>query len=312
MTKPNAGLLRTSRLLNLVPYLVSHQGIELEALSKQFAITEEQLLEDLNTLWMCGLPGYTPLELMDLAFDSGFVTIRNADELQNPRALNNEEVVVLLMGLDYLRGQLVEGNNDITATIDKLVTKLAATLKGTLRNNLSAQVSVSAKIRDTILSAIQSQSTVVIEYHSPAQDEVSQRLVHPVDIFSAENHEYIEAFCELSQDYRTFRFDRITTADISESVLSKISPKINLVQEKLTFEVLLLARERDICERLHITSFNHDEHRSHAVMVEGYSQNWLIREIMSLGGSCVLTHPLEVRESIKSRAENALKAYQRP
>jgi len=185
-------------------------------------------------------------------------------------------------------------------------------LKGTLRNNLSAQVSVSAKIRDTILSAIQSQSTVVIEYHSPAQDEVSQRLVHPVDIFSAENHEYIEAFCELSQDYRTFRFDRITTADISESVLSKISPKINLVQEKLTFEVLLLARERDICERLHITSFNHDEHRSHAVMVEGYSQNWLIREIMSLGGSCVLTHPLEVRESITSRAENALKAYQRP
>jgi hypothetical protein len=32
-------------------------------------VENEVIIDDLNTLWMCGLPGYTPLELIDLAFD---------------------------------------------------------------------------------------------------------------------------------------------------------------------------------------------------------------------------------------------------
>ena len=68
---------QTARLLDLVPFLLSHQGISLNDLAKHFNIETEAMLDDLNTLWMCGLPGYTPLELIDLAFDSGYVTIRN-------------------------------------------------------------------------------------------------------------------------------------------------------------------------------------------------------------------------------------------
>ena len=67
-------LSRTARLLDLVPYVASHQGIEIETLAQNFNVTQAQMISDLTTLWMCGLPGYTHLELMDLSFDSGFVT----------------------------------------------------------------------------------------------------------------------------------------------------------------------------------------------------------------------------------------------
>jgi len=83
----SAPLLRTARLLDLVPYLHANQGISLDELAEDFGVSTSQIQSDLTTLWMCGLPGYTPLELMDLEFDSGFVTIRNAKTLSRPRTL---------------------------------------------------------------------------------------------------------------------------------------------------------------------------------------------------------------------------------
>ena len=102
MAKQETGLARTARLLDLVPYLTTHQGIAISELAKTFNATVKEITDDLNTLWMCGLPGYTPLELIDLEFESGFVSIRNAETLAAPRALDRAEALSVYMGLDLL------------------------------------------------------------------------------------------------------------------------------------------------------------------------------------------------------------------
>ena len=104
--KISAPLERTARLLDLVPYISSHQGISLKELSHVFKIDQGQMTKDLTTLWMCGLPGYTPLELMDLDFESGFVTIQNAETLSKPRSISFDEGVALVLGLDLLRSAI--------------------------------------------------------------------------------------------------------------------------------------------------------------------------------------------------------------
>ena len=91
----SAPLLRTARLLDLVPYLNTHQGIALKDLAAHFDITPAQMSADLTTLWMCGLPGYTPLELMDLEFESGYVTIRNATTLSDKFASSSSHTPTL-------------------------------------------------------------------------------------------------------------------------------------------------------------------------------------------------------------------------
>ena len=98
----SAPLLRTARLLDLVPFLHSHQGISLKDLAQHFEVTTKQMSADLTTLWMCGLPGYTHLELMNLNFESGFVTIGNAETLSKPRTITFQEGVALLLGLDLI------------------------------------------------------------------------------------------------------------------------------------------------------------------------------------------------------------------
>ena len=111
-------------MLDLVPYLHAHQGIALSTLAQNFGVSESEMSADLTTLWMCGLPGYTPLELMDLSFDSGFVTIRNAQTLESPRSLNKEEAIALLLGLDLVRSALSSEREDLLSKIDILSQRL--------------------------------------------------------------------------------------------------------------------------------------------------------------------------------------------
>ena len=48
---------RLARLLNLVPDRRARPGIELTEAAVDLAVSERQLREDLELLWVCGLPG---------------------------------------------------------------------------------------------------------------------------------------------------------------------------------------------------------------------------------------------------------------
>ena len=311
MAKTNPGLMRASRLLNLVPFLTAHQGIDIDLLGREFHVSKSELLEDLNTLWMCGLPGYTPLELMDLAFESGFVTIRNAQELQKPRSLNKDEAVALLLGLDYLKGQIDDEASPTTATINALVDKLSASLRKAVAGNLHAQIAISAQFRQMLYLAIAKREPLDIEYHSATRDRTSSRTVHPFDILIVDGAEYVEAYCELSRDYRTFRIERILNIAISSAPQVWIKPESAIVRGKLNFEVEIFNRQRDVSERFNIHAEASQEKSSRRVVIQGFSVDWLVREIMALSGACQLTQPLDVRKAVKARAEKTLEAYKK-
>ena len=121
----SAPLERTARLLDLVPYISSHQGIALKELAAIFGVTQTQMTDDLTTLWMCGLPGYTPLELMDLDFESGFVTIHNAETLAKPRSITFDEGTALILGLDLLRSAIAPDRDDLLKMIEQLSSRLS-------------------------------------------------------------------------------------------------------------------------------------------------------------------------------------------
>jgi Predicted transcriptional regulator len=153
--KISAPLERTARLLDLVPYISSHQGISLKELAQTFKVDQEQMTSDLTTLWMCGLPGYTPLELMDLDFESGFVTIHNAETLSKPRSISFDEGVALVLGLDLLRSAISSDRSDLLERIDLLSQRLAGLIK--LPSALSATALVNQEVSSAISEALKSE-----------------------------------------------------------------------------------------------------------------------------------------------------------
>lgn len=71
---------RLTRLLDLVPYLLANPGAELSVTARSFGITENQLIADLQLLFVCGLPGHGPEDLIEASWEDGTIQLSNADE----------------------------------------------------------------------------------------------------------------------------------------------------------------------------------------------------------------------------------------
>ena len=90
---------RAIRLLDLVPFILENQGISIKQLAGSFDVSKEEIIKDLNLLFVCGLPGYTPLELIDISFEDEVVFIRDPQNLAEPRNLTiSESIVTRIVG----------------------------------------------------------------------------------------------------------------------------------------------------------------------------------------------------------------------
>ncbi len=93
---------RLPRLLALVPYLQAHPGVSAAQAADDFEITEDQLRRDLQLLWMCGLPGHGPGDLIDLSFEGETVSVIFDAGMSRPLRLTAEEALALVIGLRTL------------------------------------------------------------------------------------------------------------------------------------------------------------------------------------------------------------------
>ena len=299
--KISAPLERTARLLDLVPYINSHQGISLKELAQVFNVTQAQMTDDLTTLWMCGLPGYTPLELMDLDFESGFVTIHNAETLSKPRSISFDEGVALVLGLDLLRSTISADRADLLTKIDELSRRLSDLIN--LPSALSAASDVNKDVSAAILEAIRSRSGLEIVYHSLYRDETSTRIILPIEIVESEGQRYLSSFCHTSSDFRQFRIDRIQSAKM-QTVAQEI-PKISNQAAGHTSTIKVLTPTRDIAERFKQNELSVNSEFN----FESFSLQWIERSIMASGGSVSLLAPAEIRQSISVMAQSMLDRY---
>lgn len=297
----SAPLLRTARLLDLVPFLNTHQGIALKELAAHFDVTPTQMSADLMTLWMCGLPGYTPLELMDLEFESGFVTIRNASTLAKPRTITFQEGVALLLGLDLVASSIPEERADLLNSVQSLRERLTKLLGVPIK--LSVVAATSGAVSTTITQAIQSNGGLEIRYHSLYKDQISQRSVMPIDLYNSNGQQYMRAFCFTAKDYREFRVDRIESATAAP-VPAQVSAEV-VNQEKIAFQITAQTHSRDVAERFAIS----DMPLETAIELSSYSRQWIERSVMASGAAVILNSPLEIRAELVKKAQLVLNRY---
>lgn len=302
MAKRESGLARTARLLDLVPYLTTHQGISISELAKTFNTNVKEITDDLNTLWMCGLPGYTPLELIDLEFESGFVSIRNAETLAAPRALDRAEALSIYMGLDMLKAELTEAKDELRSEIANLQDQLSTQLISAPQVQIEA--SLASDSRALILRAIRRRGWVEITYHSSANDEVTVRQVAPYELSQSGAHEYLQGYCKNADAIRNFRADRIVQVI---EIADQIWPAEQLADShnEISYEVKLHSSSRQVRE-----VFPEILEGSKAASLNGFNLGWIARSIISLAGQVEVTSPAEIRAQVLSRSSAALKNYQ--
>jgi proteasome accessory factor C len=202
---------RLTRLLALVPYLLSRQGIPLAEAARDAGVTERQLEKDLELLFVCGLPGHMPDDLIEADWETGRVFLGNADTIARPLRLGVDEVAALLVGLRLLAG--LPGLHD-RAALDKAIAKLqevAGSAAGTAENRVG--VDVPGAPEEAVMAdarrALADGRRIHLRYYVPWRDETTERDVDPMRVALVDGRGYLEGWCRSAEAVRLFRLDRV-------------------------------------------------------------------------------------------------------
>lgn len=300
MSEANA---RVIRLLDLVPFLRANPGLNLKEIANQFHMTVPDLVSDLDLLMVCGLPGYTPLELIDLSTDGGYVTLREPQNLEYPRNFTESESLILRIALLAL---LEESPESLQSEIQELIAKLEEQVSlHTSSENMAFVPDSIRNWRRIGEEAVIKNHKVEISYRNDTKDEVSSRKISLIRQYEHEGEFHWDAWCHLVNARRTFNLRKI----VSARILDEPSEVGELSGDSVPITVKIKMRTDSQFYRKHhnlLKKTNDPE----VFELQVYQQEWLIREILAAGGGATVTTPVDLRSLVQLRAKEALALYQ--
>jgi len=310
MAKKSAPLLEVERLLDLVPFLSVNPYISLKELAAEFDVSEREISNELVALSMCGLPRYTPYELIDVSIESGYVSISNHETLDIPRALSTGELSAFLLGLNLIRDSLLnsdqmrEGSSSKVAQVDSLINRL----KSVLDTPIDVALDTSSHFLSEIEKAISKRGRLLIRYLSSSDGAAREREISPLALNREGQHIYLSAFCESSQAHRSFRLDRIealTPVEGDSNIASKILDDSIEVAAPTKVKIKIHRNRRRYAELLNIETLP----ASGLVEIEVYSQAWLVRAISASRGDIEIVSGAQIAAQIAERGRQIRSLY---
>lgn len=294
---------RVTRVLDLVPYILENPGIEISVLADHFNVTAKQAMADLELIFLCGLPGYTPYELIDLSFEDGVVTIIDPQVLDKPRVFNEIEAVVLTLGLSVMKGAIDESEKVIA--ISELQAKIAA--KFTAISDISYITKSKPKFYDLVSQAVSKELAINVTYRSLSRDEVSERLLFPKRVYLAQGNFYFTAIDSLSNQERHFRMDLIEECKASDSIHTE--SEATLDREEI-FQFKVRTQNKYLIERYN-DLFTDVSQEGDFYEAQGWIGNlqWLKRMIISNSPDIDLLEPAFLREELAGQVQSILRLY---
>jgi proteasome accessory factor C len=229
---------QVGRLLRLVPYLHGREQVSLEDAARVLGVSPDQLDKDLRVLFLCGLPGGYPDDLIDVDLDAlegeGMIRVTNADYLARPLRLSPTEATAIIVALRVLRAG---AGDDTREVVDRALSKLEAAASGVAPPLVDPGdvVPSTLALRAELEGAVAAGRQVRLTYYVPARDEESERVVDPRGIVVHHGADYLDAWCHSAEAPRLFRLDRIHEATVLDSpVETEPAPPRDLTDGPLT------------------------------------------------------------------------------
>ncbi len=311
---------RMTRLLALVPYLTARpSGVGVAEAARDFGVTEKQLRNDLELLWVCGLPGYGPGDLIDLAFEGERVRVTFTAGMVRPLRLTTDEAVALVVALRTLKETpgLAEGEA-VTTALAK-VSAVAGHGVGTVTPvavSLEAGEAALAVVRD----ALERRRALHLHYYVPSRDERTERTVDPMKLHLVDGHTYLEAWCRRVEGVRLFRLDRVDDVEVLDEPAAPPPQAHERNVEHGVYQPepgspavrLRLARTaRWVADYYPVESATpvDDPPGGLAVTLRTADLAWARRFVASLGGTALVDEPAELAAQVAADARAALARY---
>ncbi|CMS80289.1 proteasome accessory factor C [Mycobacterium tuberculosis] len=177
---------RLVRLLNMVPYFQANPRITRAEAAAELGVTAKQLEEDLNQLWMCGLPGYSPGDLIDFEFCGDTIEVTFSAGIDRPLKLTSPEATGLLVALRALA--------DIPGVVDpqaarSAIAKIAAAAGAVAA--VAEQAPTESPAAAAVRAAVRNSRALTIDYYAASHDTLTTRIVDPIRVLLIGGHSYL-------------------------------------------------------------------------------------------------------------------------
>ncbi len=200
---------RLSRILALIPFVLAKEGAKVSEILERFGYTEDELTRDLNTVFFCGLPGYTPGDLMEAYIDGDDVIIDAADYFARaPRLTSMEALGLIAAGMAILGSG--QGSPELQKAVDKLTKALLPDAGAAIDIDLSGESESVSELK----MAAADHRVARITYRSLGREEERVRDIEPWAVVTTLGNWYVQAYCRLVEAERVFRIDRIREIEV--------------------------------------------------------------------------------------------------
>lgn len=200
-----------NQTLGMVSWVIDNPGRTVAEVCARFGFNEEGLRKRLNNIFLCGLPGYGPGDLIETVVDEqDRVYIEMADYFERAPRLTPLEVLLLIAaGMAWLE------TPHAPQALASAVAKLAQTLSPGPESLLAVDISETPELVAELSMAATESKVVELEYLS-THNLITQRKVEPWRVFPALGLWYLSGFCRHAQAERMFRVDRIKSWALTE------------------------------------------------------------------------------------------------
>ena len=306
---------KMNRLISIIMMLLEHKKIRASELARMFDVSKRTIYRDIEIINEAGIP------IITFPGINGGIGIM--EEFKVDKCLFSEsDLTSLLIGLSGMNSALSsEETKQAMSKLRALIPKEKQKEIDELTSRISIDLSpwrrdvIYEEYLQIINSAIVERKILSFEY-SDAKGDVSFREVEPYRLLHKSNSWYLQGYCLMRQEMRTFRFSRIRKLITSErafmhrefafSTLSKeIDHDMPQIMVKIMFDYRLkgqlLSYYRDI-------DIRHENGKNIATIpiLEG---DIGIRFLLSLGEACECIEPQSVREKLIQKAEAVLGVY---
>ncbi len=295
---------RALRTMDLIPYILENPGQSISSLARKFSVTEDQVEKDLQLIFMCGLPGYTPYELIDIVFEDGIVSVIDPQVLDKPRRFNKTELIVIALGLQIL----IDMNKSDPSKSMKLHSLFEKIKKLGSSNAVSFKASKTNSVfLDLINNAISERKLLIINYNSLIKDKKTRRTVNPQSVYFLNGNLYLSAFdIDIKAD-RVFKVDLIENCEIID-----FKDHESVIGQPESFDVVLDVKKshRNFIERnSSVISAMQEFEDKIEIHIQISNLEWLKRSILSNAPGIAIKSPITLANELHESAQSLLALY---
>ena len=197
---------RLSRILSMLPWVIANQGATVDEVCERFGYTRSDLVKDLNLVFVCGLPGYGPGDLMTAYIDEDEVVVDTAEYFGEPLRLTSAGALILLAG-----GMAMLSSGTGPPSLATAVAKLQSALlpdEGAIEVDIPTEPMMVSRLRDAAAGG----EVIEIVHASVATGQETTRSIEPWAVFATLGNWYVSGHCRLADAERVFRVDRIRSS----------------------------------------------------------------------------------------------------